>query len=317
MTTLLYRLRTISIGIPITPNIFRKCGGHVDDISMMANNEEDFKNQLTEVRTFEKASTSKLSMPKSKLLIRFILKRIKIYGITIATKNETIKYLGYMFNAYKDIDNVELRLEKIIKELENWKKTIYLTLIGKFTILNVYILSQIYYFMYCTKINNQTLTKINNIIKWFLFDKENQFKNRKIRTFNIRNERLYDSYNKIQIVILDPKFQWQSLQASLYIRYIKNRNDEGDFIKVFQEKTEQINKANRLDDPFYTVNEEVKKTKFKKTLIQQICSQMIGLHIQIENKCKIGDRSGFINNQYRIVKIIMNEKIITENGTQS
>src|SRR5579883_1153483 len=139
---------------------------YADDLCFVARDQNQITELIKLVKNFEKVSGLKLNTAKSKLVdIANPEHAGSIEGISFTSSFE---YLGYSFNS-EGIDNHMLvkKLDGIIEKL-NYLKRLNLSISQKVTVLNCYIFSGLFYFLWATSPSNLFYKSCDKVMRWFL-----------------------------------------------------------------------------------------------------------------------------------------------------
>lgn len=139
---------------------------YADDLCFIARDQNQIAELIKLVKNFEKASGLKLNTAKSKLIdIANPEHAGLIEGISFASSFE---YLGYSFNG-GGIDNYILirKLDGIVENLNSLKR-LNLSIPQKVTVLNCYVFSGLFYFLWATSPSNLFYKACDKVMRWFL-----------------------------------------------------------------------------------------------------------------------------------------------------
>jgi len=279
-----------------------------DDTTLFPSNSAEFKMQRVLLTIFENASVL-VQMNKCVCFLKnapvdSLWHDMPAIGLDVDPPIKCV-YLGYSFPSPSIADSA---LGKFFDTLSFWK-TKYLTLIGKFVIVNSYALSQLWYFMYYTRIDLNIINLIHRAIKWFLFSPKSVFSAVDKYRANISLKRLFFAQISFGIGVIDPLAMWKSLQASILLRFYRafdpaNKDKSScnsAFSKLIIDKLDHL----RFISNFWDVTPILCQGKFKSSSILEDAIKFLSLLplIPVPKIC-VNSFYGFYNNKFLISKVV-------------
>lgn len=146
---------------------------YADDMAFVVPSESNLSGLVKLIVDFELVSGLQLNKQKSKIVgIGTTLSCKDIHGIPTA---DSFEYLGYYFNR-SGIDNslVMRKIDEIVTKL-NVLKRLNLSISQKVVVLNTYIFSSLYYYLWATSPPEQVYKHVDKIMRWFLGMKKERF----------------------------------------------------------------------------------------------------------------------------------------------
>ena len=286
---LLNHLRARLEGLEIW-NINKKVNAHADDIAIFLKNKQDLDKALSILKEFGALSGLNMNIKKS-VIITKDANINEISSIPTLKNDPNCKYLGY----FLEKDPMEEAWTRFIKKITRWKK-IFLSLKGKFIVLNSLSYSIFYYFMYLSKLSKPFIEKVENATKWFLFGKGKFNPDLKYWS-RISLDRLYETHIKTRVGIYNIKVMWLALQASLVGRLaLKKKVDWNASDRLFI--WEAILKKDRLNIDDTVMRHQGPKPR-DHDIIKQAYHHFSLINSNLAFKFKLGDTSSIVNDKGR------------------
>jgi hypothetical protein len=135
-----------------------------DDIVLLSRNKEDLEIQLSHLKTYELATSSRISQLKSRCLT--FKEHTSLPFPSPSDQGE--RYLGYTITHQGLLPRHEQILQENINSMEKWKTKGFSEL-GKATILKSYSLSRLWYNLTLETPNKHFISRLSNTINWFLW----------------------------------------------------------------------------------------------------------------------------------------------------
>ena len=158
-----------------------------DDLLLMCRDDDDFNRAWAVVQSYCAATTSKVNVNKTKWL------GIEVPAISSASISEVPdsgeKYLGISFSSTGLKNHLPDKISEIRVLLESVRH-INLSMLGKVNVLKTYALSKLNYLCYIHTITPADSAALNNLVKWFLWSRDQKENNRRYRA-NISLKRLW------------------------------------------------------------------------------------------------------------------------------
>lgn len=146
---------------------------YADDLCFILRDQVQTAEIIRLVKNFENVSGLKLNTTKSKLVD--ITNPVNVGIIEGVSFCSSFEYLGYVFNG-EGIDNSILikRLDAIVESLNHLKR-LNLTIPQKVIVLNCYIFSGLFYFLWATSPTEIFYKTCDKIMRWFLQNSKYSF----------------------------------------------------------------------------------------------------------------------------------------------
>jgi hypothetical protein len=191
---------------------------YADDLAFCTANEINLTNVIRMIKAFSSTSGLELSICKSKVCEIRNSSRTghSIEGISFVADFE---YLGYSFSENGINDSFLIKkMDEIVEKLNDIKKQ-NLSTIQKVVVLNVYIFSSLYYFLWASSPTKPFYKYCDQVSRWFLGVKKERFDPSKsyplflpLSTFN--KPKIFGGFGLVNIQAKTFSFKWR-----LFMRY--------------------------------------------------------------------------------------------------
>lgn len=256
----------------------KKINLYADDSLLIARSVAAMEKMLNWVKCYENASTSKLNIDKTNFLF------INNENVTKWKEGQNFTYLG--FTVSKEI--ISAPYDRMIQSSIRFLSTINrfkLSVLAKASILKIFVLSRLTYYLHITRMSEEQIKQWNNLINWFLWKNETTFDMNKTYKARISIDRLAKSKLEGGLGIWRLEDRYDASLAA-WITRLFARNPPALWSKVLEDEAKKIASREKEIHPLAISIEEVRRFPKRETIAKRIwyawMKQGIGIKWKLE-----------------------------------